>query len=378
MKDFDFLVVGAGLFGATFARRAADCGMRSLVIDRREHVSGNCFTESVDGIDVHRYGPHIFHTASDRVWAFVRRFGEFNKYQHRGRVSYKGRLYSFPINLATLRQVWGVESAAEARERIATERVAIERPKSMKDWLLSQVGEELYEMFFRGYTLKQWGQDPANLPAEIARRIPIRMTENDRYFKDSSVHEGIPVEGYTNLVASILDAPQIRVELGVDYFSHREQLSRQARRVVFSGKIDQYFGYERGRLAYRSLRFDDERLQGDYQSVAIVNYTDEAVPFTRITEHKHFAPSSVNHTIVTREYSMPHDRCNEPYYPVRDAANNAVLAQYEKLAGGTSVVFGGRLASYRYLDMDQVIAQAIRKADSAMEGSLGRTLTTRV
>lgn len=360
---FDFLIVGAGPFGATFARKAAEAGRTSLVIDRRSHVAGNCYTESVDGIHVHRFGPHIFHTANERIWRFVNRFTRFNDYRHKAQVRHNGVDYSFPINLTTLRQLWGVESAEEARNRLANARRPCLRPRSMRDWLLSQVGEELYEIFFRGYSTKQWGRDPSALPASIVRRIPIRLSEDDRYFGDHIRFEGIPIGGYTQLFRRMLDHGNVYVELEADYFARRDDWERRARRIIYSGKLDAYFDYELGALAYRSLRFVEERRRGQAQDVAMVNYADQSVPYTRTVEHKHFEPTDVRHTIVTREYPEDHTPENDPYYPIRDAANVETLRRYRLLARGTRTVFGGRLGSYRYYNMDQVIAQAITAAD---------------
>lgn len=364
--QFDFLIVGAGIFGATFARRVSEAGYSSLVIDRREHIAGNCFTTRMQGIDVHQYGPHIFHTASERVWTFVNQFAAFNSYVHRGCVNYRGRLYSFPINLLTLKQVYETESSEEAIAKLAKARVHIERPRSMREWWLSQVGEELYEIFFRGYTWKQWGKDPADLPASIARRMPVRTSECDRYYGASDVYQGIPIQGYTHLVEQLLDSEAIRVELGIDFLEQRDAWRQRARCVVFSGPIDAYFEYARGRLAYRSLRLDHERREGIYQSSAVVNYTEAVIPFTRVTEHKHFTSIQCQNTVVTREYVQPYDDKNEPFYPIRDVANLQVFKKYQQLAKHESAIFGGRLGTYQYYDMDQVIAQALSMADATI------------
>jgi UDP-galactopyranose mutase len=361
--EFDYLIVGAGPFGATFARRIAEAGRRALVIDRRAHLAGNCFTESVGGIHVHRYGPHIFHTGDERVWQFVRRFAQFNNYRHTCRVRHGGNTYMFPINLGTLRQLWGVETSAEAEARLARERVQIERPDSLRDWLLSQVGEQLYEMFFAGYTKKQWGRDPDDLPAGIVRRIPIRVTDDDHYFGDHIRYEGIPIGGYTRLYENMLDHPNIIVELESDYFADRDVWDALARRTVYSGKIDAFFNCQFGRLEYRSLRWEQERYAGQFQEVAMVNYAEASVRFTRTVEHKYFDPVETRHTIVTREFPEEHTPANEPYYPIRDRKNLALLDQYQRLAGQTRTIFGGRLGTFRYYNMDQVIAQALAIAD---------------
>lgn len=358
---FDHVVVGSGLFGAVFARVAADAGRRSLVIDRRRHVAGNCHSERVHGVEVHRYGPHIFHTDDERVWRFVNRFASFHPYVHRGAVAHGGRLFSFPVNLLTLHQLWGVTTPAEARARLERERVPCESPRSCEDWILAQVGRELYEIFYRGYTAKQWNRDPSQLPASIVRRIPIRLTYDDRYFADR--FQGVPVGGYTRLVENMLDHHLIRVETDVDFFAERRRLERAGDRLVYSGCIDEFYGHRFGRLEYRSLRFEDEVVAGDYQGTAIVNHTARDVPFTRITEHKHFERrSSLPHSVITREYPAEYAEGATPFYPVRDAVNTARYDRYRRLAARSNVVFGGRLGTYRYYDMHQVVAQAMRLA----------------
>jgi UDP-galactopyranose mutase len=349
------------MFGAVFARRAAECGKRVLVIDKREHVAGNCYTERIAGIAVHRYGPHIFHTENARVWSFVNRFARFNNYAHHGRVHYRGQTYSFPINLMTLSQVWGVHTPAEAERKLREVRVPCARPRNLRDWILSQVGEELYEIFVRGYTTKQWGHDPSELPPSIIRRIPIRQTYDDRYFADR--FQGIPIGGYTGLFENMLDHDAIDVRLGVDFFEHAPELEDAVARTVYTGKIDEYFDYRFGELEYRSLRFENELLQGDFQGAAVMNYTEGAVPFTRITEHKHFEFQTSSRTVITREYPAPCDRCQVPYYPIRNAANSALYERYRAEAHRLGLLLGGRLATYQYYDMHQVVAQALALAD---------------
>jgi UDP-galactopyranose mutase len=362
MAQYDYLVVGCGMFGAVFARRAAECGRRVLVIDKREHVAGNCYTERIAGIEVHRYGPHIFHTDDERVWAFVNRFARFNHYAHHGRVRYRGRTYSFPINLMTLAQLWNVHTPAEAERKLADVRVPCESPRNLRDWILSQVGEELYEIFVRGYTTKQWGRDPAELPPSIIRRIPIRRTFDDRYFADR--FQGIPIGGYTRMFENMLDHEAIEIALGVDYFAHADEL--KAPKTVYTGKIDELLDYRFGELEYRSLRFENEVLEGDFQGAAIMNYTEAAVPFTRITEHKHFEFQSSSKTVITREYPAECDRRQVPYYPIRDAANSALYERYRAEAQRLGVLLGGRLAAYQYYDMHQVVAQALSLADKEL------------
>jgi len=364
MKHYDYLVVGGGMFGAVFARRAAECGRRVQIVDKREHVAGNCYSEQIAGVEVHRYGPHIFHTDNARVWNFVNRFAEFNNYTHHVRARRGDAIYSFPINLMTLAQVWGVTTPAEAERKLAEVRVPCESPRSLRDWILAQVGEELYELFVRGYTAKQWGRDPVDLPPSIIRRLPIRMTYDDRYFSDR--YQGVPIGGYTRMFESMLDHAGIDVVLGVDYFEHAAELEAVSEQVVYTGKIDEYFDYRFGELEYRSLRFENEVLAGDFQGTAIVNYTDGAVPYTRITEHKHFAYQSSPNTVITREYPAAYHRGATPYYPIRDAANTALFERYRAEAAKIGLLLGGRLATYQYYDMHQVVAQALTLADKEL------------
>jgi UDP-galactopyranose mutase len=363
----DYVIVGAGLFGSVMARRLAEAGRQVLVVERRTHIGGNCFTQSIDGVEVHRYGPHIFHTDNARVWAFVKRFTRMNTYRHRAVASSGERLFSFPINLQTLHQLWGVRTPAEARARLEQMRVPIAKPCNLEEWILSQVGHELYETFIRGYTAKQWGRDPAELPAAIIRRLPIRLTWNDNYFDDR--YQGIPEAGYTRMFENLLDHPGIRVEPGVDFLTHRRELLSSGDRLVYSGQIDEFFDYRFGPLAYRSLRFDIERRTGDFQGAAIVNYCDASVPHTRIIEHKHFAAQTCGQTVLTYEYPQSWSPGGEAYYPIRDARNGALYDRYARLAARQSpqVLFGGRLGSYQYYDMHQVIGEALTAADRELE-----------
>jgi UDP-galactopyranose mutase len=353
------------MFGAVFARAVAERGRRVLVVDKRNHVAGNCYTENVAGVEVHRYGPHIFHTDNQRVWRFITRFASFNDYRHRGRVSYGGRTYSFPLNLATFEQLWGTRTPEDVERKLREVRVPHSDPRNLRDWIVSQVGHEVYEIFVRGYTTKQWGRDPADLPAAIIRRIPIRTTANDAYFDDR--YQGIPIGGYTQLFERMLHHPAIEVRLGVEYFDERSRLGRQAAATVYTGKIDELFDFRYGELEYRSLRFETEvREEADFQGAAIVNYTDAAVPFTRITEHRHFERCAARRTVITREYPAPYRRGDTPYYPIRDAANSALYERYRQDAQRAGVLLGGRLATYQYYDMHQVIAQALALADRAL------------
>jgi UDP-galactopyranose mutase len=355
---YDYLVVGAGLSGATFAHLAARAGRRVVVVDRRPHLAGNAFTDRVGGVDVHRYGAHIFHTNDRPVWEFVTSFGEFLPYCHRVRVRHGDRLYPFPVNLMTLHQVFGVTTPAEAEAVLAAERRPVEHPANLEEYALAQVGERLYRLFVRGYTTKQWGREPRDLPASILKRIPVRLTHEDAYFADR--YQGVPADGYTALVARMLEG--IPVELGVDYHALAGRLA--ARTVVYTGPVDRFFDYAYGRLEYRSLRFDHRVLDmPDFQGTAVVNYAEAEVPYTRVVEHRHFTGAEPERTVVTYEYPAAYEAGGEPYYPVNDDANTAVYRKYraaaDRLAG---VLFLGRLARYAYFDMHQVVAAAIKAA----------------
>jgi UDP-galactopyranose mutase len=363
LRCFTTLLYGNKRVGVDYARRVAEAGCSVLLVDRRQHIGGNCYSQRIDGVDVHCYGPHIFHTDNLRVWRFVNRFARFNQYRHRGVVRSGFRLFSFPINLLTLQQLWGVTTPQEAQLLLASKRETIERPRNLEEWALSQVGRELYEWFIRGYTIKQWGRDPRELPTAILRRIPFRLTWDDSYFDDR--YQGIPIDGYTRLFENLLDHPLIEVETQVDFFAHREELESLGQRLVYSGMIDEFFDYRFGALEYRSLRFETERLPGDFQGTAIVNYADLQHPYTRIVEHKHFALQKCAHTVISREYPQAYQPGAEAFYPIGDPQNTARLEQYRKLAASEAprVVFGGRLGSYQYFDMHQVIAQALHEAD---------------
>ena len=362
MTNYDYLIVGAGLFGATFAREMTDAGKKCLVIDKRPHIGGNVYSENRNGVDVHVYGAHIFHTSSDRIWEYVNRFATFNNYINKPKVRFGDRIFSFPINLMTLHQLWGVMTPAEAEAKLKEVRIPCENPDNLEDWILSQVGREVYETFIRGYTMKQWQRDPRELPASIIKRLPIRMVFEENYFFDK--YQGIPVKGYTEMVNNMLE--DITVMTGMDYFAQREHFNSLAETVVFTGKVDEYFDFCHGELEYRTLRFEHEELEGDFQGNAVVNYTSPDIPFTRIVEHKHFLPSTASklpNTIVTREYSDEYKRGKTPYYPINNDRNNMMYKKYAAMAAAEDdVIFGGRLAEYKYYDMHQVIGSALVKA----------------
>lgn len=360
----DYTIIGAGLFGSVFARQAAEAGKKVLLLDRRPHIAGNCFSERVEGIDVHRYGPHIFHTNNQSVWNFVQRFTRMNHYRHRCVVRKEKQLFSFPINLLTLHQLWGVTTPAEALQQLHAERVEIANPANLEEWILSQVGHDLYEIFVKGYTTKQWGRDPKELPASIIRRIPIRLTWNDRYFNDR--FEGVPENGYTAMFENMLDHPNIKIETNVDFYENREELESTGDKLIFTGKIDEFFDYQFGMLEYRSLRFETEEVSGDYQGTTTVNEANASVPYTRTVEHKHFMMQESSKSIITREYPEPYSAGKEAFYPVRDELNTKLYEQYKMLATTTApnTIFGGRLGSYRYYDMHQVIAESLHIAEN--------------
>ena len=357
---YDYLIVGCGLFGATFAEQMMKNGKSVLMIDKRPHIGGNVYTESTEGINVHKYGAHIFHTSNEAVWNYIRQFATFNHYVNRPKVNYKGKYYSFPINLMTLYQMWGVTTPVEAEAKLASVRVPIEHPQNLEEWILSQVGEEIYETFIKGYTTKQWGRQPSELPTFIIRRLPIRLTFDDNYFNDP--YQGIPIGGYTPIIEAMTKGADIH--LGVDFFADQAAWEAKADKVVFTGKIDEYYDYRFGELEYRTLRFDTKVLDmPDYQGNAVINYTDEDTPYTRILEHKHFEFEQGPKTVVTWEYPDAWDRSKVPYYPVNDKRNMELYHQYDALkVDSAHVIFGGRLAEYRYYDMHQVIASALATA----------------
>jgi UDP-galactopyranose mutase len=355
---YDYLIIGAGLFGSVFAQQATAAGKKCLVVEKNDHIGGNCFTKEVEGINVHVYGPHIFHTDNDKIWEYMNRWTKFNHYVNRPKVHFKNRLYSFPINLMTLNQLWGVQTPNEARARLDLVKVKNDSPKNLEEWILSQVGKEIYETFIEGYTTKQWNRHPSKLPASIIKRLPIRLTFDDNYFNDR--YQGIPIGGYTQIFHKLLEGSEVL--LGVDYFQERHLLSRLAKKTVYTGKLDQFFSYVMGRLEYRGLRFETKILDtSDHQGNAVINYTEKDVPYTRVTEHRHFdLKKDGEKTVVTWEYPDDWDESKVPYYPVNDEANNKIRDKYRELAAEREdVIFGGRLASYMYYDMHQVVAAAL-------------------
>ena len=363
MTKYDYLIVGAGLFGATFAQKAREAGKRVLVIDKRPHVGGNIYTEDVEGIQVHKYGAHIFHTNDRRVWEYVNRFAEFNRYTNSPMANYHGELYSLPFNMLTFNKMWGVITPAQAQEKIAKQREesGITDPQNLEEQAISLVGKDIYEKLVKGYTEKQWGRPCRELPAFIIKRLPVRFTYDNNYF--NALYQGIPVDGYTAMIEKMLDG--IEVQLGVDFLENRDTLCKKAAKIVYTGAIDAYFDYCFGALNYRSIRFETEVLDTDnYQGNAVINYTDAQTPYTRIIEHKHFVFGKQPKTVISREYSQEWTPESEPYYPINDETNNALYEKYKTLAEGEEkVIFGGRLGQYRYYDMDAVILSALETAE---------------
>ena len=367
MAQYDYLIVGAGLYGAVFAHEAKAAGKRVLVIDKRPNIGGNVYTEPVEGIQVHVYGAHIFHTSSKEVWDYVNRFSVFNRFTNSPVANYRGELYSLPFNMYTFNKMWGVVTPEEAAAKIAEQRKEITgEPKNLEEQAISLVGRDIFEKLVKGYTEKQWGRDCKELPAFIIRRLPVRLTFDNNYF--NALYQGIPVGGYTRLVENILDG--IEVRLNCDYLENRETLDALAEKVLYTGPIDAFYGFCLGTLQYRSVRFETELLDmPNFQGNAAVNYTDRETPWTRIIEHKWFTfgkdenGNDLPKTVISREYSAEWKPGDEPYYPVNDERNGALYRAYKDLADREEkVVFGGRLGEYKYYDMDQVIAAALVKS----------------
>ena len=369
---YDYLIVGAGLFGAVFAQQAAAQGKRVLVVEKRPHIAGNIYTENVEGVNVHRYGAHIFHTNDKRVWQYITRFAEFNRYTNAPVANYKGELYSLPFNMYTFNKMWGVITPEEALAKIEEQRAAagITEPKNLEEQAISLVGRDIYEKLIKGYTEKQWGRPCTELPAFIIKRLPVRLTFDNNYF--NALYQGIPVGGYTKMIARLLEGAEVLLD--TDYLENKEKLDGCADKVIFTGAIDAYFGYRLGHLQYRSVRFETEVLdKPNFQGNAVINYTDRETPFTRIIEHKWFEfgkdenGNDLPKTVVSREFSSEWQPGDEPYYPVNDEANTALYRQYKALADkDDKVLFGGRLGEYQYYDMDVTIASALNLAEKEL------------
>ena len=365
---YDYLIVGAGLFGAVFANEAKKKGKRCLVLDKRDHIAGNIYTKEEAGIQVHKYGAHIFHTSDKRIWDYVQQFAEFNHYINAPIAVYGEELYNLPFNMNTFSRMWGVKTPAEAKAKLAEQigRLKIGEPKNLEEQALSLVGPDVYEKLVKGYTEKQWGRDCKELPAFIIKRLPLRFVYDNNYFTDP--YQGIPKGGYTGIVEKLL--ADIPVQLGISYQEFKKQNAQEHfGKVLYTGMIDEYFNYCLGELQYRSLRFEEEFLTGcdNYQGNAVVNYTERTVPYTRIIEHKHFEFGTQPDTVITKEYPVEWKRGDEPYYPVNDERNNALYEKYRELAGKEKgVLFGGRLGQYRYYDMDKVIGAALKMAEEEL------------
>ncbi len=358
--NYDYLIVGAGLFGAVFAREATDRGKKCLVVDRRAHIGGNAYTERVEGINVHRYGAHIFHTDDAEVWSYVNRFAEFNRFTNAPIANHRGEIYNLPFNMNTFYKMWGVSEPAQAREIIEAQRLKTAAPKNLEEQALALVGRDIYEKLIKGYTEKQWGRSCSELPAFIIRRIPLRFTWDNTYF--SARFQGCPVGGYTPLMEKLLAGSEIR--LGVDYMRARGELDGLAARTLYAGMLDELYDFCFGPLEYRGLRLEEEMMnRPDFQGNAVVNYTDGDTPFTRVIEHKHFEFGEQPVTVITREYPRSFQRGDEPYYPLNDARNENLHAKYRELAARErKVFFGGRLADYKYYDMWHVVRNSLDTA----------------
>lgn len=357
---YDYLIVGSGLFGSIFAHEANKRGKKCLVIDKRNHIGGNIYTEKIEDINVHKYGAHIFHTSDKIIWKYIQQFAEFNRYTNSPIAKYKNEIYNMPFNMNTFNKLWGVVTPQEAKEKIEEQikESGITNPKNLEEQAISLVGKDIYEKLVKGYTQKQWGRPCDQLPSFIIKRLPVRFTYDNNYFND--LYQGIPIGGYTQIIEKMLDGIDIR--LNYDFFEHREELEKCAKKIVFTGMIDQYFNYCYGELEYRSLKFETEVLDiENYQGNAVVNYNEYEVPYTRIIEHKHFEFGLQSKTVITREYPSIWRKGDEPYYPMNDEKNNRLYEEYRKLAAKEkNTIFGGRLGMYRYFDMHNVISEALK------------------
>lgn len=358
--NYDFLIVGAGLFGSVFARQMADKGKKCLVVDKRSFVGGNCYTEHDGEIIVHKYGAHIFHTSDNEVWQYVNKFAHFLPFINSPLANYKGKIYNLPFNMNTFYQLWGVTTPQEAKAKIESQCVKCETPQNVEQQALSLVGADIYQTLIKGYTEKQWGRSATELPAFIIKRLPVRFTYDNNYFND--IYQGIPQEGYTKLVENLLCGIEVRLNTSYNDFLKGTDTANQ---VLYTGAIDEFFQFCYGKLEYRTLRFESEKLPSDnFQGNAVVNYTAREVPFTRIIEHKHFAKTNCPYTVITREYPCAWKSGDEPYYPVNNPQNNALYEKYAKLAQNSGVIFGGRLGQYKYFDMDKTVRAALDLAKS--------------
>ncbi|MGL5903419.1 MAG: UDP-galactopyranose mutase [Cetobacterium sp.] len=360
MKKFDYLIVGAGLFGSTFAYEATKKGKKCLVIDKRNHTGGNIYCENIEGINVHKYGAHIFHTSNKEIWDYLNEIVEFNNYINSPIANYKGEIYNLPFNMNTFNKLWGVVTPIEAKKIIEKQKIdsGIVNPKNLEEQAISLVGTDIYNKLIKGYTEKQWGRKATELPAFIIKRLPIRFTYDNNYFNDR--YQGIPIGGYNRIIEKML--ANVEVQLCVDFFENRLLFESIAEKIIFTGMIDEYYNYSEGILDYRSLRFEDEvLLEENYQGVAVVNYTEKEIDYTRIIEHKHFEDVESEKTIITKEYPKEWLKGDEPYYPINDEKNNLIYKKYEELARKEErVLFGGRLGTYKYYDMHNIVEEALK------------------
>lgn len=356
---YDYLIVGSGLFGSIFAYEATKRGKKCLVIDKRNHIGGNIYTKEVEGINVHEYGAHIFHTSNEEVWNYIQQFAKFNRYTNSPVAFYKDEVYNMPFNMNTFSRLWNIKTPQEAKAIIEKQKqeAGINEPQNLEEQAISLVGKDIYEKLVKGYTQKQWGRPCTELPSFIIKRLPVRFTYDNNYFNDA--YQGIPMGGYTQIIEKMLEGVEVR--LNTDFFTHKEELLKECKNIVYTGMIDEYYDYQYGELEYRSLRFETEVLDNDnYQGNAVVNYTEYEIPFTRIIEHKHFEYGTQPKTVITREYPATWKKGDEPYYPMNDEKNNTLYQQYKALADKEeNVIFGGRLGMYKYFDMHHVIAEAL-------------------
>jgi len=366
-KKYDYLIVGAGLFGSVFAYEANRRGKKCLVIDKKDHIGGHIYCESVEGINVHKYGAHIFHTSNEEIWEYVNQFADFNRYINSPIANYKGEIYNLPFNMNTFNKLWGVVTPKEAKEKIEEQRKAagVKDPQNLEEQAISLVGTDIYEKLIKGYTEKQWGRKATELPAFIIKRLPVRLTYDNNYFNDK--YQGIPIGGYNVIIENMLE--DIDVKLETDFFDTREELSQLADKIVFTGMIDEYYDFKYGHLEYRSLEFKNELLNIDnYQGNAVVNYTDSETPYTRILEHKHFEFGKQEKTIITKEYPSEWEIGDDPYYPVNDDKNNELFEKYKELTKEEeNIIFGGRLADYKYYDMHHVVFHALNSVQKELD-----------
>ena len=361
---YDYLIVGAGLFGSVFAYEAGKRGKKCLVVEKRDHIGGNIYTYEADGINIHKYGAHIFHTSDKKIWDYVNQFASFNNFVNSPIANYKGEIYNLPFNMNTFSRMWGIITPAQAEAIISEQRKEVKEINNLEDQAISLIGRDIYEKLVKGYTEKQWGRSCTELPPEIIRRLPVRYTYNNNYFND--FYQGIPIGGYTQIIEKLLEGTEVR--LNTDFHEHREELSSLADKVLYTGALDAYFDFSLGHLQYRSEKFETERLETEnYQGVAVVNYTEREIPYTRIIEHKHFEAAVSPVTYISKEYPVDYSETGEPYYPINDKANMELYSKYRELAEkDEKLLLGGRLALYSYFDMDKTIMAALKLVEEEL------------